>query len=260
MDKGIIWSRSEGFARDLISWHDMHISGMGNVRIWIHSRGEIMQSDFKYSSDEMSERAVYSFRSLEVQVQGKSFSAITETEKQARIELAKLSPKSTSGTLKASHFREIPIGQLEIDHMKCIKALNNERRATKKRGVVIVSSDKVPSILFKQGKIDESHFEKFIDSSLSRGTTENAIAVAKLYSDYSRMGVSKIVKQISIDTGLPSSAIYTCIRVARGQGWLSSEGVGKSGGKLEPLGVEAFQKLNGEEKLRLLLNAEKDIK
>ena len=75
-----------------------------------------------------------------------------------------------------------------------------------------------------------------------------------MYSDLSQIGTQKIIKQISVDTGLSSENIYTSLRVARGQGWLTSNGVGKAGGSLSPAGLEAFRNLEGEKTLQYILN------
>jgi hypothetical protein len=180
---------------------------------------------------------------------------VTEDEKSLRRALAKLAPSKSEGEMKSSLFRELPVGQLEVDHMRCIKACYDLEKFEIKGSVRIVKSDRTPSMVFKKGEFQSrSSYETKIDSNLSRATHENAIALAKLYSDLSRIGVQKIIKQISVDTGLPTVNIYTALRVARSKGWLSSEGVGKSGGKLTAEGNRVFEKLDGQQLLNSILN------
>lgn len=255
MDKGIIWDTSKGYPAHVLSWHEMNVPKLGNVRIWIHSKGETTKSDFTYGKDNRA-RVTFSFGSIDIQIQGENFSPVTENEKQLRLELAKCAPINTYGSIKSSNFRFIPVGQLEVDHMQCIKACYDKKKFAITTGVRIVKSDKTPTLVFKNGIIQqEGSISQLKKKSVTFRSTQNfAIAIAKIYSDLSQLGTQKIIKQISIDTGLSSENIYTSLRVARGQGWLTSNGVGKAGGSLSPAGLEAFKNLEGERTLKNILN------
>lgn len=255
MDKGLIWDLSEGYPSHVISWHELALPKLGNVRVWIHSKGLLEKTGFKDKGTGSDSRVFFTFGSLEIQSQGATFSPVSEDEKNLRIGLARLAPLKSEGEMKSSLFRELPVGQLEVDHMRCIKACYDLEKFEIKGSVRIVKSDRTPSMVFKKGEFQSrSPYETAIDASLSRATHENAIALAKLYSDLSRIGVQKIIKQMSVDTGLPNSNIYTALRVARSKGWLSSEGVGKSGGKLTAEGNRVFEKLDGQQLLNSILN------
>jgi hypothetical protein len=251
MDKGIIWDISKGYPSHVISWHEMTLPRLGNVRVWIHSRGQLSGQDFTYGKlDSNASNVYFSFGSLEIQSQGETFTPVTEQEKSLRIQLANAAPVKSQGELKSSLFRELPVGQLEVDHMKCIKACYDQEKFDLINKVRLVSSDKTPTLTFKQGVFAaKSRYESDLNQELTRATHDNAIALAKLYSDLSKIGVQKIIKQISVDTGLESKIIYTALRVARSKGWLSSEGVGKSGGFLTEEGVNVFKKLDGQKLL-----------
>jgi hypothetical protein len=259
MDKGIIWDNSKGYPANVLSWHEMSVPKLGNIRVWIHSKGESAKSDFTYGKDNRA-RVTFTFGSIEIQIQGETFSEVTENEKQLRLELAKCAPANTSGSVKSSNFRFIPVGQLEVDHMQCIKACYDKNKFEIPSGIRLVKSDKTPTLVFKGGVIQKdgsgSLFEKNVNRF--RATQEFAIAIAKIYSDLSQIGTQKIIKQISVDTGLSSEKIYTSLRVARGQGWLTSNGVGKAGGTLSSEGVEAYKKLNGEKTIKGLLSPAKE--
>lgn len=259
MDKGIIWDNSKGYPAHVLSWHEMSVPKLGNIRVWIHSKGEPSKSDFAYGKDNRA-RVAFAFGSIEIQIHGDSFSEVTENEKQLRLELARCAPVKTEGSIKSSNFRFIPVGQLEVDHMQCIKACYDKNKFTNSSGIRIVKSDKTPTLIFKDGIIQKepqgSLFEKNVMKF--RSTQEFAIAIAKIYSDLSQIGTQKIIKQISVDTGLSSENIYTSLRVARGQGWLTSNGVGKAGGTLSTSGLEAFKKLDGEKTIKNLLNPTKE--
>ena len=259
MDKGIIWDISKGYPENVLSWHEIHIPKLGNIRVWIHSKGEVAKNDFSYGKDQRS-RVIFAFGSIEIQMHGESFAPISEAEKQLRLELATLAPKKSKGSIKSSNFRLIPIGQLEVDHMQCIKACYDNNKFVATTGIRIVKSDKIPTLVFKNGVI-----RKNIDSISAkkvqkrfRSTKQYSIAIAKLYSDLSKIGTQKVIKQISIETGLPSEDIYTALRVARSQKWLTSEGVGKAGGALSSSGIEAFKEYAGEITLNELLNPTKE--
>ena len=255
MDKGIIWDISKGYPAHVLSWHEMNVPKLGNVRVWIHSKGESTKSDFTYGKENRA-RVTFIFGSIEIQIQGESFSQVTENEKQLRLELARCAPANTNGSVKSSNFRFIPVGQLEVDHMQCIKACYDKNKFVIPSGIRIVKSDKTPTLLFKDGIIQKEGSASLVEKNITtfRSTQNFAIAIAKLYSDLSQIGTQKIIKQISIDTGLTSENIYTSLRVARGQGWLTSNGVGKAGGSLSTTGLEAFKKFEGEKTLKSLLN------
>ena len=258
MDKGIIWDTSKGYPAHVLSWHEMNVPKLGNVRVWIHSKGESSKSDFTYGKDNRA-RVTFTFGSIDIQIQGENFSPVTENEKQLRLELARCAPTNTNGSVKSSNFRFIPVGQLEVDHMQCIKACYDKNKFAIPAGIRIVKSDKTPTLVFKDGVIQkEGSISQSEKKSITFRSTQNfAIAIAKMYSDLSQIGTQKVIKQISVDTGLSSENIYTSLRVARGQGWLTSNGVGKAGGSLSQSGLEAFKKLEGEKTLKSILNSAK---
>ena len=258
MDKGIIWDTSKGYPAHVLSWHEMSVPKLGNVRVWIHSKGESTKSDFTYGKDNRG-RVTFSFGSIDIQIQGENFSPVSENEKQLRLELAKCAPTNTNGSVKSSNFRFIPVGQLEVDHMQCIKACYDKNKFAIPAGIRIVKSDRTPTLVFKDGVIQNEGSNSQIEKkSITFRSTQNfAIAIAKMYSDLSQIGTQKVIKQISVDTGLSSENIYTSLRVARGQGWLTSNGVGKAGGSLSQSGLEAFKKLEGEKTLKSILNSAK---
>ena len=108
MDKGIIWDNSKGYPAHVLSWHEMNVPKLGNIRVWIHSKGEAINSDFAYGKDNRA-RVAFAFGSIEIQIQGSSFAQVTENEKQLRLELAKCAPSNTKGSVKSSNFRFIPV-------------------------------------------------------------------------------------------------------------------------------------------------------
>jgi hypothetical protein len=255
MDKGVIWDLSKGYPAHVVTWHEMSIPKLGNIRVWIHSKGLVANKENSYGKNNRA-RVTFSFGSIEIQIQGETFTPISENEKRLRLELASCAPAQTIGSVKSSNFRFIPVGQLEIDHMQCIKACYDNDKFEVGNGIRLVKSDKTPTLVFKGGKIAQTKLESKFESTIKtkfRSTQPYAIAIAKLYSDLSRIGNQKVIKQISIETGLPSENIYTALRVARGQGWLTSNGVGKAGGTLSAEGLDAFKRLDGEQVLGELL-------
>lgn len=261
MDKGIIWDISKGYPSHVLSWHEMSVPKLGNIRVWIHSKGLTSKSEFAYGKDNRA-RVIFSFGSIDIQIQGKEFAPVSEKEKQLRLELARCAPSNTVGSVKSSNFRLIPVGQLEVDHMQCIKVCYDKNKFDTTTGIWIVHSDKTPTLIFRNGIIQKDEVKMLAQRNLKsfRSTQNFAIAIAKLYSDLSQIGTQKIIKQISIETGLPSDRIYTSLRVARGQGWLTSNGVGKAGGSLSESGLEAFKKLEGERTLKELLTPPREDK
>lgn len=254
MDKGIIWDMSKGYPAHVMSWHEMNVPKLGNIRVWIHSKGESTKSEFSYGKDNRT-RVTFTFGSIEIQIHGETFSQVSENEKQLRLELASCAPANTNGTVKSSNFRFIPVGQLEVDHMQCIKACYDNNKFEIGTGIRIVKSDKIPCMTFKGGRIQKSLAGSDNKRNVLnfRATKPYAVAIAKHYSDLSNIGNQKVIKQISVDTGLPSSNIYTALRVARSHGWLTSNGIGKAGGSLSSEGLEAFKNLDGQTILAGLL-------
>lgn len=258
MDKGVIWKTEGRYIQHAISWHELNVSRIGNLRIWIHSRGNQQLREFVDNSGERVDgRTLFTIASVDIQLQGKKFLPVNNVEMKARIEVAQQAPESDSQSLSASFFRDLPFAKLQNDHMKCLSACQAKAISGFGKPLKLASSNIVPSLIFKNGKID-SIYETTMSKKIEIASTKaDSIVIAKIYSEMSKIGNSKIVMQICADFNIEKEIVYSALRVARSQGWLSANGKGKSGGTITAKGEKEFINSNGVSTLNKWLAIQK---
>ena len=249
MDKGAIWDRHSGHPENVLSWHEINLEKFGLARIWIHSRATSKGTSGKSQSfrgGPNEQLWYFTLVGIEVQIHGDSLQPVTEEEKRLRLELAKFAPEGSNPSLNTALMREIPATRLESDHRKIILSCIDSGEFKESTKLKLVKSERIRGKLFKNGSLGNSFYESALDL---RSTNLDAIAIAKLYSDLHRLGSKKIVQQIAEQTGASPESIYIAIRVARTKKWLTSSGVGKSGGELTELGLKEFKTRGGQKRL-----------
>jgi len=259
MGKGIIWSTKGAKVSHAISWHDISIPKAGNIRLWLHSSGAESIGDFKDDSgQQMLSRMFFTLISVDIQVQGKTFSKISNEEKQARLEVAAHATFGGATGLKASFFRDLPFAKLEVEHLKALRACQEKALKDFKKPLKLANNEVIPTINFEDKK-NNSTYENEVREALDiTSTKSDSIVIAKVYSELSKLGTSKIVKQICLDLNIDSSTVYAALRVARYQGWLTANGKGKTGGSLTPEGEKEFSARNGVATLNRWSSAAKE--
>lgn len=238
MENGVIWEASREVPANLISWHDIDLPETGKFRVWVLSKAQ------KASA---SNQTSFSFTSLELQNMAGGFTKVSEEEKRARLALASLGDEKRSASFKSTLFRELPSAQIYADHLYCLRQALEVFSEQDSKSIKLVGNDRVFTKTFK--KIAKSTYEKTITSGL-KSTQADAVVIAKIYSDLSALGARQIVKQIGDEFNVDSSTVYAALRVARANGYLTSNGSGKSGGQITPLGLENFNEHGGEKRIK----------
>ena len=82
----------------------------------------------------------------------------------------------------------------------------------------------------------------------AKGT--DAIVIAKVYAEQSESGHKRPAKKVAELLNLETSIVYVAVRVARKNGWLTSQGSGSSGGSLTDEGQRMFVAVNGKQLLK----------
>jgi hypothetical protein len=239
MLKGAVWEVKAKSPSVIISWHDFEGASSGVTRVWVQSK---------------SAGAHYlPFGSVTVQHLGEKPKPPSDDEKAVRIQLALQEVEISAGSLPNSLFRLISMTEIQAEHDYAVRSLRAQLDKEDSSHLKLVQSTGPRSRNFK-GSESFSKFDYELHMA-PRTTQEDSIVLAKLYSDLFTLGVKAIPKKISDDWGIDLVTVRTAIKVARGQGWLTSEGAGKSGGILTPLGEKKFKDFNGAKRIKELQEA-----
>ncbi len=232
LNSGLVYlNGSSGIPKDVLTWH---LSG--NYRIWLHAR--------------IFDGSGYRPVSVEVEWVGNQFSedSITEMDLRLRLELA--TSKRTAGSLpdfQSSLFREIPIGKIIEEHASIISSQKMNAWDEPRGRVNIVSH-------FTSKVFSEKEINKLIvpsnHSSTLRAKSTDAIVIAKVYAEQSESGHKRPAKKVAELLNLETSIVYVAVRIARKNGWLTSQGSGSSGGSLTDEGQRMFVAVNGKQLLK----------
>jgi hypothetical protein len=255
MDSGIFWEAKAHGSSHAISWHDVVVPELGNYRVWVHAVGSGLLHEFVDSSkSQVDARIQFKIAGIEIEAYGDKFLPVSSDEKLARLKIASLKKDAPSQGFRASLFRELPYSKIEVEHLKCLRVCRMKIEEEYRKPLRLSAVDSVSTIIFKGGKSGSQLEQAFRNNLEIASTKVDSIAIAKIYSELSKAGSSNIVKQICVDLDVDSQIIYSALRVARTQGWLTASGKGKSGGVLTKEGDKAFKDLRGEIKLNSWLS------
>jgi len=93
-----------------------------------------------------------------------------------------------------------------------------------------------------------------------RANKADSILIAYMYAQISATGNKKAARNIAEMLEIESKFIYTALRNARKNGWLTTTGIGSSGGELTTSGKKEFEKAGRtryEELIRKMLEGNK---
>ena len=191
-------------------------SDKDGYRIWIHSKAS------------GSSREIVS---VELQAIGTNSFKPSKEELAMRLKLCVRTqlPKDND-FFKATMFRTLPTGQLLEEHAHVISRVQNQANTGGKKIQL------VEEILREGGK------------------SKDAILIAKVYEMLQSSGTRKLSARTAELLGLEVSVVHTAVQVARRNGWLTSNGVGLSGGVLTEKGNEKFLAIRGPERLARFIN------
>lgn len=225
-DSGVVYRRTgvNKMPKDVITWQDLD-----NFRIWIHSR----QSDQGFKPV-----------SMDIQALGdqKHPKGVDVAEAKARVALAAIAPADLSSA-RFGHglMRNFPFGH--IMHQNSILISNEQARTHGKvdRKLKLVDSEKeeyrVLNIAITQ---NGKKVAELTDGM--RASKADSILIAYMYSQFAISGNKKAASETSKLLHIDIKYIYTALRNARKNGWLTTSGIGSSGGELTDLGKKEFEK------------------
>jgi len=214
--------------RNVITWHED-----SDYRVWVHSR-------LTWSG--------YNPMSIEVQWIGDGESELTETEKAARLQLAKVK----MGNPNEVHFNSTTLRGLSLG-----KVLDQHSILVASRKLTEVNDTAMRIHMVKDFE-EKTYRSSFQLSSLNSGTNpqielrannQDSILIASIYSDISQSGSKRPAKATANYLHIETSLVYVAVRTARKHRWLTSSGSGNAGGVLTEAGLKHFKEIKGQELL-----------
>jgi hypothetical protein len=235
--KGVIYKKAgrEVPPRDVITWHDVE-----PYRIWIHSR--------------LKDQGFISV-SLEIQVLGSGLKdrAVNMNEAQAREQLASLIEANTDDAYRLNPriWRNIQVGSLMGAHAILVRdiqiALTSE--VTPKLTLVEEGAVKISKLReSKPSKNGQSGFDKEI-----RASTEDSLLITFIYHTFVSAGLKQAASRVAHELNIEPKFVYTALRTARKKGWLTSTGIGSSGGVMTEDGLKEFEISGARERYEIWL-------
>ena len=243
-DSGVVYRRAgiKKMPKDVITWQDL-----GDLRIWIHSRQT--EQGFKPVS-------------LEIQTLGNQRhpSGVDPNEAKARAALAAISPADLSGTrIGHGQMRNLPIGHIIETNSMLIANEQARTLGKKERKLNLAHPEdeeyRVLDIAITQGGRKVAKLTNEI-----RASKADSILIAYMYAQISATGNKKAARNIADMFEIESNLIYTALRNARKNDWLTTTGIGSSGGELTEIGKKEFEKtgrIRYEELIRKMLEGNK---
>ena len=235
--------------RDFVTWHDLNPH-----RIWVHSRA------FK---------AGYKPISVEIEWIGSESTNISEDEINFRIKLAATRKSDVdSAELSPSTFRAVPfgailemhsalvtnqkIGKLSSKESKPINLVKEYEKETYETFILMANGDfKKKDLGFKNEEL--------------RASNSDSLLIAHVYAEQTSIGSKKPAQMTAKLLGIDISLVYAAVKVARKKGWLTSNGVGASGGVMTEEGKKLYAQSDSGEKyakyfIRFFQSMREDIK
>jgi hypothetical protein len=211
--------------RDVITWHEEN-----GYRVWVHSRLTLTG---------------YNPMSIEVQWEGNGESELTEIEKSARLQLAKVK----SGAPNEVHFNSTSLRGLSLG-----KVLDQHSVLVASRKLSETSDENMRIHLVKDFE-EKTYTSEFQLASLNSGkgpkveltaNNQDSILIASVYSDISQSGSKRPAKATASYLHIETSLVYVAVRTARKNNWLTSAGSGTAGGILTDSGNLHFKNIKGD--------------
>jgi len=216
---------------DVLTWHDVK-----GYRVWVHSKAS------------GSSREVIS---LEIQVVDKSATKPSKDEESLRLKLCSLSQVAKNyQPLNSTSLRTLPTGQILDEHSEVISRILNNNSSKKTRSVKLVEDVSSKTLDLKVSL----HWDSSEEILTENGKSKDAIIIAKVYEMLQSTGTRKLSARTAELLGVDVSVVHTAVQVARRNKWLTSNGVGQSGGVLTEKGNEAFQKAKGPQRLARIMD------
>ncbi len=243
-ESGVVY-RSAGTSkmpRDVITWQDID-----DLRIWIHSRE--LEDGHKPVS-------------IEIQTVGSERhpDGVDPMEAKARVALAAVAPSDLKRSrISHAQMRHLPIGHLM--EMNSILIATERARAVGKKGRTLRLANS-ENEEYRKLDIAITQSGKKVASLTSnmRASKADSILIAFIYAQLSATGNKKAASNTAQMLNIDPKFIYTALRNARKNGWLTTSGIGTSGGELTASGKKEFEKEGRsqyEEIVKLMMEGKK---
>jgi hypothetical protein len=225
-ESGVVYRRTgvNKMPRDVITWQDFN-----EYRIWIHSRQS--EQGFKPVS-------------MDIQTLGKERhpKGVDAAEAKARVALAAIAPADLScARFGHPQMRNLPIGHIMQQNSILISNEQARTHGKVERKLKLVDSEKeqyrtLDIAITKNGK-------KVAElTSGIRASKADSILIAYMYSLLTASGNKKAASHTAHMLQIDKKFIYTALRNARKNGWLTTSGIGSTGGELTDKGKKEFEK------------------
>lgn len=227
---GVLHDVSGGdLPRDFLTWHELD-----GYRIWIHSR---------------STSSGYCPMSVEVNWIGTDESILTEMEKSARLQLAKVKLGNPSEVnFNSTTLRGLSLGRV-LDHHAVLIASRKFANTKDERLKIHLVKDFEDQTFTSEFQLSNLNKDKKPPYELG-ANNQDSILIAKIYADISLSGSKRPAKATASYLHVDVSLVYVAVRNARRNGWLSSSGSGLAGGLLTESGTNQFKRCHGDELLK----------
>jgi hypothetical protein len=183
--------------------------------------------------------------SIEVQWEGNGEAELTEIEKSARLQLAKVK----SGAPNDVHFNSTSLRGLSLG-----KVLDQHSVLVASRKLSETSDENMRIHLVKDFE-EKTYTSEFQLASLNSGkgpkveltaNNQDSILIASVYSEISQSGSKRPAKATASYLHIETSLVYVAVRTARKNHWLTSAGSGNAGGILTDSGNLHFKNIKGD--------------
>ena len=234
LERGLVTAGGPMQAVDAaVTWHDVP-----PLRIWVGSRllgGEsrarvAVSVDFQYIGDIRRDP--------------------TSAERKARLELLNIFQSNSNfrPDLDAITIRQFPVGRILEEHSQLI-------------GEQVFKSDSSNSLRFNlvsdvtsvSSRKDHKRERDSLDRELLGNSNSDSILIAFVYARQFAAGATKLSKRTADLLGIDVSVVHVALKIARRNGWITSEGAGKSGGHLTELGELMFENYDGPRRYEQLV-------
>jgi hypothetical protein len=225
-ESGVVYRRTgdRKMPRDLLTWQDFD-----DLRIWIHSRQT--EQGFKPVS-------------LEVQTLGKERhpNGVDANEAKARAALAAItSADLIHSRINHGQMRHLPIGHILQTNSHLISSESNRTFGKKEQKLRLVDDEKEQYRTFDIA-ITQGGKKVASLTSQMRASKADSILIAFLYAQFSAAGNKKAASDTAKMLEIESKFVYTAVRNARKNGWLTTSGIGTTSGELTVTGKKEFEK------------------
>lgn len=216
-----------------VTWHDVP-----PLRVWVGSR--------LLGGESRARVAV----SVDFQYLGEIRRDPTSAERKARLELLHIFQSNSNfrPDLDAITIRQFPVGRILEEHSQLIGEQVFKSDSSNSLRLNLVSD--VTSVSSRR---DHKRERDSMGREVLGNSNGDSILIAFVYARQFAAGATKLSKRTADLLGIDVSVVHVALKIARRNGWITSEGAGKSGGHLTELGELMFQNYDGPRRYEQLV-------